>query len=169
MFNVSKGYEGSSISPDSSQLFVEGMNFQSVSQIQETERFDLDDQDFMQGLEFPDIEDGYDSSTESLHLKVSGNSNKSKKDRASQQQSKRVGLPPQARSGQNTKNRPTHMQPQKVIMSSSGHSSLSDDFEVLDSSEADELDMQGDRGAGTPSLLGSAVTSYFGKWLGYNN
>ena len=148
-------------------MFVEGMNFLSVSQMQGTGSLDLDDQDFMQGLEFPDIEDGYNSSTESLHLIGSENSIKSKKDRGDQQQSINVALPPRTSSSQNTRHRPTHTQSQKVI-SSSGHSSFSDDFEVLDSSEADELVMQSDRGMGDPSALGSAVT-YFGKWLGYNN
>ena len=148
---------------------MEGMNFPSMSQ--GAESFDFEDQDFVQGLEFPDIEDGYNSSTESLHLVGTGQSNKRKRDNVGQNQQPGVtfALPAQTNSelGSNQL-RKTQRQSQNM-MSSSGHSSLSDDFEVLDSSEADDLDLRGDRGAGSSSQLGTAVTSYLGKWLGYNN
>lgn len=148
-------------------MFVEGMSFPSMSQ--GAESIDLEDRDFMRGLEFPDIEDGYNSSTESLHLIGTEKSNKRNKDKVDKsRQAGKVSLQSQASSDQEIKGQNTQLQCRNVI-SSSSRSSFSDEFEVLETSEAEGLEMREDRGTGPYSLLGSAMASYLGKWIGYNN
>ena len=102
----------------------------------------LEEKDFMEGLEFPDIAgEPYHSSNESLNL-IDGRSSSSAV-RSS------VPTPPVATSS-----------------STSQQSSLDvSDFEVVDRSEAEGLSTR--EGGGTLPANISAVSSYIGKWLGY--
>ena len=147
--------EPESPSFDSSAVFLDDLQFSSVSQGGDTLEFE--EGEFMEGLEFPDIDKDCDSESEPIQpvgkLQVDNKPKqvdteeahaKELKDKVSKQAS---GMP-------------------DSVMTSSRNTDVSD-YEMLDQSEAegmtatDETDNVGSTGG-----LGS-VTNFVGKWLGY--
>lgn len=140
---------------DSSAVFLDSLQFSSISQGGDTLEFE--EGQFMEGLEFPDIEKDSDSDSEPIHPVGKSNvDNKPKQVSAEETQVKELKDKVSRQTSGTTES----------VMTSSGNTDVSD-YEVLDQSEAegmtptDETDSVDSSGG-----LGS-VTNYVGKWLGY--
>lgn len=106
-----------------------------------TDHWEFDDDDFAQGLEFPDIDDkDYHSSNESLN--------------ASEKNTNKQSLPQKAnKKGHKSKDTASDQQ---------SNSADGSDFELLDKSEVDDMDPSfNNERPGSSGSLGS-----MGKWLG---
>ena len=138
---------------DSSAVFLDDLQFSSLSQGGSTLEFE--EGEFMEGLEFPDIDRDSESDSESIHPdgKTTVNSK-----------------PTQTKHRQEPKELNDNCQRQasgtpESIMTSSGNTDVSD-YEMLDQSEAEGMTSTNETDSVDSTGLGS-VTNYVGKWLGY--
>lgn len=136
-------------------MFLDSLQFSSISQGGDTLEFE--EGQFMEGLEFPDIEKDSDSDSEPIHpVGKSSVDNKPKQVSTEETQVKELKHKVSRQTSGTTES----------VMTSSGNTDVSD-YEMLDQSEAegmtptDETDNVDSSGG-----LGS-VTNYVGKWLGY--
>ena len=138
-------------------MFLDDLQFSSVSQGGNT--LDFEEGEFMEGLEFPDIEKDSDSESEPVRrvgkAQVDFKPKQVTEEKYQAKELKDTGNSQQAASGTSSN-----------VMTSSANTDVSD-YEMLDRSEAegmsptDETDTADSTGG-----LGS-VTNYVGKWLGY--
>ena len=141
---------------DSSAVFLDDLQFSSISQGGDTLEFEGE---FMEGLEFPDIDQNSDSESEHIDHEPISNlqvDNKPKQVAIKEAQSKKSndGVSKQT-SGSS-----------KSVMTSSGNTDVSD-YEMLDQSEAEGMTPTDETdNVDSSGRLGS-VTNYVGKWLGY--
>lgn len=137
---------------DSSAVFLDNLQFSSLSQGGDTVEFE--EGEFMEGLEFPDIDRDTESESEAIDpVGKSRVDNKPPQPKQTQE----------AEEPQNKGDRQESGTPESV-MTSSGNTDVSD-YEMLDQSEAEGMSPT-DETDNVDSRLGS-VTNYVGKWLGY--
>ncbi|PFX33209.1 reticulophagy regulator 3-like [Stylophora pistillata] len=146
-------HEGESPSLDSSAVFLDNLQFSSISQSGDTLEFE--EGDFIRGLEFPDIE--RDSESDSEVVQPAGKSHVDSKPTHSKQTEEAMDLKEQV-----------NLQTSETLESVMKESVSSDvsDYEMLDQSEAEGMIPTDQTDNGNSSPLGSA-TNYVGKWLGY--
>lgn len=138
---------------DSSAVFLDDLQFSSLSQGGSTLEFE--EGEFMAGLEFPDIDRDTESDSEAIHpdsKTTVDNKPMQPKQRQEPKESKDNGQ----RQGSGTP---------ESIMTSSGNTDVSD-YEMLEQSEAEGMTPTDQTDNVDPTRLGS-VTNYVGKWLGY--
>ena len=138
---------------DSSAVFLDELQFSSLSQGGDTLEFE--EGEFMEGLEFPDIDRDTESESEAVHPVGKSRVN-NKPTQAKQTQ--------EATEPKNNGDRQGSGTPES-IMTSSGNTDVSD-YEMLDQSEAEGMIPTDETDTFDSTRLGS-VTNYVGKWLGY--
>ena len=144
--------EAESPSFDSSAVFLDDLQFSSLSQGGSTLEFEGE---FMEGLEFPDIDRDTESDSEAIHpdgKTTVDNKPTPPKQRPELKEPKEDGQ----RQGSGTP---------ESIMTSSGNTDVSD-YEMLDQSEAEGMTPADETDNVDSTRLGS-MTNYVGKWLGY--
>ena len=145
--------EAESPSFDSSAVFLDDLQFSSLSQGGDTLEFE--EGDFMEGLEFPDIDRDTESESEGVHPV-----GKSRVDnKPTQPNQTQEAKEPKEQVHQQSSGTP------ESVMTSSGNTDVSD-YEMLDQSEAEGMIPTDQTDNGDVTRLGS-VTNYVGKWLGY--
>ncbi|KAJ7391907.1 hypothetical protein OS493_016203 [Desmophyllum pertusum] len=132
---------------DSSAVFLDELQFSSLSQGGDTLEFE--EGEFMAGLEFPDID--RDTESDSEGIRRVGKSRVDNK-------------PKQTDEPKDKGHRETTGTPDSV-MTSSGNTDVSD-YEMLDRSEAEGMIPSDEMDNVDSTRLGS-MTNYVGKWLGY--
>ncbi|XP_078377034.1 reticulophagy regulator 3-like isoform X1 [Oculina patagonica] len=138
---------------DSSAVFLDDLQFSSLSQGGDTLEFE--EGEFMAGLEFPDIDRDTESDSEAIHP-----IGKSRVDNKPTQP-KQTG---EAEDPKTKGDRQGSGTPES-IMTSSGNTDVSD-YEMLDQSEAEGMTPTDETDTVDSTRLGS-MTNYVGKWLGY--
>ncbi|XP_058964996.1 reticulophagy regulator 3 [Pocillopora verrucosa] len=145
--------EVGSQSLNSSTVFVDNLQFSSISQFGDT--LELEEGELMRGLEFPDIERDSESDTEAVQ--PAGKSQVDSEPTHSKQMDEAKESKEQV-----------NQQISETLESTMKESISSDvsDYEMLDPSEAEGMIPTDQTDSGNSSRLGSA-TDYVGKWLGY--
>ena len=145
--------DAESPSLDSSAVFLDDLQFSSLSQGASTLEFE--EGEFMEGLEFPDVDRDTESDSESIHPdgKTTVDSNPT--------QTKQRQEPQELNDNGQTQGSGTP----ESVMTSSGNTDVSD-YEMLDQSEAEGMTPTDGTDNVDSTRLGS-VTNYVGKWLGY--
>ena len=145
--------EVGSQSLNSSTVFVDNLQFSSISQFGDT--LELEEGELMRGLEFPDIERDSESDTEAVQ--PAGKSHVDSEPTHSKQMDEAKDSKEQV-----------NQQISETLESTMKESISSDvsDYEMLDPSEAEGMIPTDQTDSGNSSRLGSA-TDYVGKWLGY--
>lgn len=145
--------EVGSQSLNSSTVFVDNLQFSSISQFGDT--LELEEGELMRGLEFPDIERDSESDTEAVQ--PAGKSQVDSEPTHSKQMEEAKDSKEQV-----------NQQISETLESTMKESISSDvsDYEMLDPSEAEGMIPTDQTDSGNSSRLGSA-TDYVGKWLGY--
>ena len=138
---------------DSSAVFLDDLQFSSLSQGGSTLEFE--EGEFMEGLEFPDIDRDTESDSEAIHPDI-----KTTVDNKSMQPKQRQ----EPKEPKDNSNRQGSGTPES-IMTSSGNTDVSD-YEMLDQSEAEGMTST-DETDNVDSIRLGSVTNYVGKWLGY--
>jgi hypothetical protein len=147
------------VSFNSSASFLpDSQEFPSLTE--NTISWDFDDDELAMGLEFPDIDKDYHSSTDSL------NTFNEKTEKSSQKRDS-IGLSQQRpTAGSHQVKRRAKKQTPMTSSRQTNVATDGSDFELLDRSEIDDMDEtiedKGRASAGTGSSLGAFV----GKWLG---
>lgn len=140
---------------DSSAVFLDDLQFSSVSQGGDTLEFE--EGEFMEGLEFPDIEK--DSDSESEPIQQVGKAQVDFKPKQVTVEKYQAKEPKDKESSQPSVT-------SSNAMTSSANTDVSD-YEMLDRSEAEDMIPTDETDtADSTGGLGS-VTNYVGKWLGY--
>lgn len=145
--------DAESPSLDSSAVFLDDLQFSSLSQGGSTLEFE--EGEFMEGLEFPDIDRDTESDSEAIHPDGKTTVN-NKPTQPKQRQEPKEPKDNDHRQGSGTP---------ESIMTSSGNTDVSD-YEMLDQSEAEGMTPTDETDNVDSTRLGS-VTNYMGKWLGY--
>lgn len=144
--------DAESPSLNSSAVFLDELQFPSLSQCGTME---FEEGEFMQGLEFPDLDGDTESDSEAIH--PDGKTTVDHKPAHSKQRQE----PREPRDSGHTQASGTA----ESIMTSSGNTDVSD-YEMLDQSEAEGMTPTDETDNVDSTRLGS-VTNYVGKWLGY--
>ena len=134
-------------------MFLDDLQFSSLSQGGSTLEFE--EGEFMEGLEFPDIDRDTESDSEAIHP-----SSKTTVDNRPTQPKQRQ----EPKEPKDSGHRQASQTPES-IMTSSGNTDVSD-YEMLDQSEAEGMTPTNETDNVDSTRLGS-VTNYVGKWLGY--
>ncbi|XP_068715658.1 reticulophagy regulator 3-like isoform X2 [Montipora capricornis] len=140
---------------DGSAVFLDDLQFSSVSQA--TDTFDFQEGEFMEGLEFPDIEKDSDSESETIHSDRKSQLDKKPKEVITREEKAKL-------SKDEVNNDATRI-PENV-MTLSRNTDVSD-YEMLEQSDAEGMTLSEGSDVDSATRGLQSVTNYVGKWLGY--